>query len=97
MSGGGYGHDALEILKGNSGKADQEWVSEDIRGRIFGSLNAIAIFLVISTWISSSGYNSVMLTSAYSLSILLFMMIKFRKSKELKIIREQQVDELRKK
>jgi hypothetical protein len=97
MSGEGYDHSSLEMLKGNSGKADQGWVSDEIRTRIFGSLNAISIFLVIFTWFSSPGYNSIMLTSAYFLFILLFSIVKFRKNKELKMTREHQVNELKKK
>jgi hypothetical protein len=96
MSGEGYDNGALDILKGNSGKADQGWVSDEIRARIFGSLNAISIFLVIFTWFSSPGYNSIMLTSAYFLCILLFLIVKFRKNKELKMIREHQVNEFKK-
>ena len=97
MSGENYDNGALDILKGNSGKADQGWVSDEIRARIFGSLNAVSIFLVIFTWFSSPGYNSVLLTSAYFLFNFLLMVVKIRKNKELKIIRGQQVDELRKK
>ena len=88
-------------LKEKSEKGDinglQRWVNSEIKVMIFGSYHALSIFIVLGTWVSSPGYNAVLITSAYFLFNLLLMIIKYRKHKELKIIRDQQVDELRKK
>ncbi len=107
MSRGGQEHSDLaafklqaKALKGKSDNGDfngfHKWGVSYLNARIFGSFNAIAIFIVIFAWMGSSDYNALMVTSAYLLMNLLFLLIKIREHRELKTIRKHQLEEFRK-
>ncbi len=107
MSRGGQEHSDLaafklqaKALKGKSDNGDfngiHKWGVSYLNARIFGSFNAIAILIVVFAWISSSDNNALMVTSAYLLMNLLFLLMKIREHRELKTIRKQQLEEFRK-
>ncbi|WP_271274102.1 hypothetical protein [Aliamphritea hakodatensis] len=90
----------LKLLKGNAGNDSPEALkrsaSTEFNTSLAGGFNAFAIVLVACAWFLASRYSAVMITLAYFLMNVLFLMIMIRKNRELKAVRKQQLSELNK-
>lgn len=88
----------LKLLKGKTGNDSPEALkqasSSEFNTSLVGGFNAFAIVLVACAWFLFSRYSAIMITLAYFLMNVLFLIIMIRRNRELKAVRKQQLSEL---